>query len=349
MNILFLYPRLGVGGAQKVIIDLVNNLDDKEFKIVLGCNGGERISQLNKNIKIEKIDFLNKSPLGILKSIIELTKVVKKNNIQVIHSHHRYTTAISNILFKFNKNIKVIHTEHNVFPDKNFINLRGENIIAVSNVVRDNLIKNRVKEKNVKLIYNGIKVDESITLNDRNDDIIRIGVIARLNKQKGHMYLLMALKDIVKHMNNIKVSLIGDGEEKDRLLGFVENNELGEYIEFCGNVDDVPSIIQKFDFFILPSEYEGLPISILEVMSKMRILIATDVGGNCEIIEDGVNGFIVEPKNVKALENKLNYVIKNFNKLDIINKKAYETIKNNFSLENMVEYHKKYYYKIISK
>lgn len=348
MNILFLYPRLGVGGAQKVIIDLMNNLDRRDFKVVLGCDGGERISQLNKNIKIENIEFFNKSSIGILKSLITLSKVVKKNNIHIIHSHHRYTTALSNILFKFNKNIKVIHTEHNVFPDKNFINLRGKNIIAVSNVVRENLIKNRVKEDNIKLIYNGIKVDENFTNNKKNDNIIKIGVIARLSKQKGHIYLLRALKDIINYMDNIKVFMIGDGEEKDSLLKFVNDNKLSEYVEFCGNVDNVLSIIQDFTFFVLPSEYEGLPISILEIMSQKKFLIATDVGGNREIIKDGVNGFIIEPKNIEALENKLNYVIKNSNKLEEIKEKAYYTIKNNFSLENMVERHEEYYNKVIN-
>ena len=156
MNILFLYTQLGVGGAQKVIIDLVNNLDEKNFKITLACDGGSRLFKINNNIKVTNIKFLNKSPIGIINSIVRLYKIVKEENIDIIHSHHRYTTALANLIFIFNKNIKVIHTEHNVFPDKNFINLRGKNIIAVSNVVKDNLIKNRVKEKNIKLIYNAI-------------------------------------------------------------------------------------------------------------------------------------------------------------------------------------------------
>lgn len=343
MNILFLYPSLGVGGAQKVIIDLVNNLDTREFKVTLGCDGGERIFQLNKNINVENIEFFNKSLIGILKNFITLSKVVKKNNIQIIHSHHRYTTALSNLIFIFNKNIKVIHTEHNVFPDKNFINLRGKNIIAVSNVVKDNLIKNRVKEENIKLIYNGIKVENELNYTNNNDDIIKIGVIARLSKQKGHIYLLMALKNIIKYMSNIKIFMIGDGEEKENLLKFVNDNQLDKYVEFCGNVDDVLSIIPNFNFFVLPSEYEGLPISILEIMSQKQFLIATNVGGNSEIIKDGVNGFIIESKNIEAIENKLNYVIQNLNKLDVIKEKAYDTIKHKFSLESMIESHEEYY------
>lgn len=349
MNILFLYTQLGVGGAQKVIIDLMNNLDKKNFKIKLACDGGSRLSQLNNNIKVDNINFLNKSPIVIIKSIVKIYKIVKEDNIEIIHSHHRYTTALANFVFMFNKNIKVIHTEHNVFPDKNFINLRGQNIIAVSNVVRENLIENRVKEKNIKLIHNGIKVDDDFDCNKNDDDkLIKIGVIARLSKQKGHIYLLKALKNIVKYIDDIKIFMIGDGEEKDRLLKFVSDNKLSEHVEFCGNVDNVLNIIPNFNFFVLPSEYEGLPISILEIMSKKKFLIATDVGGNKEIIKDGVNGFIIEPKNIEALENKLNYVIKNLSKLDEIKEKSYDTIKNDFSLENMIEKHVEYYNKIIN-
>lgn len=345
MNILFLYPRLGVGGAQKVVIDLVNNLDEDKFKVVVGCNGGERLSKLNKNISIEDIDFLDKSPTGIINTITKLNKIVKKYNIDIIHSHHRYTTALSNILFKFNKNIKVIHTEHNVFPDKNFINLRGKNIIAVSNVVRDNLVKNRVKEENIRLIYNGIKVNENLTLDNRNGDIIRMGVIARLSKQKGHIYLLEALKDLVKYVDNIKLSIIGDGEEKDKLLKFVEDNKLSKYVEFCGNVDNVLDIIQNFDFFVLPSEYEGLPISILEIMSKKNIVIATDVGGNREIIDDNINGFIIKPFSSKELEDKIFEVSKRED-LDYLKQNAYNTILDKFSLEKMVKLYSDYYHEV---
>lgn len=346
MRILFLYTQLGVGGAQKVIIDLINNLDKDKFKITLACDGGSKLSKLNNNIKIRNIKFLNKSPIGIINSMVNLYKIVKEDNIEVIHSHHRYTTALANLLFIFNKNIKVIHTEHNVFPDKNFINLRGENIIAVSNVVRESLIKNKVKEENIKLIYNGIKLEETFITSNRKDNIIRIGVIARLSKQKGHMYLLMAIKDIINYRENIKIFIIGDGEEKDRLLNFVNDNGLSKYVEFCGNIDNVLSIIPNYDFFVLPSEYEGLPISILEIMSQKKFLIATDVGGNREIIKDRVNGFIIAPKNIKALENKLNYVIKNLSKLEEIKEQAYDTIKNKFSLENMIESYEEYYNKV---
>lgn len=345
MNILFLYTQLGVGGAQKVIIDLVNNLDEKNFKITLACDGGSRLFKINNNIKVTNIKFLNKSPIGIINSIVRLYKIVKEENIDIIHSHHRYTTALANLIFIFNKNIKVIHTEHNVFPDKNFINLRGKNIIAVSNVVKDNLIKNRVKEKNIKLIYNGIKVENNLNYTNNSDNIIKIGVIARLSKQKGHIYLLMALKNIINYMSNIKIFMIGDGEEKDNLLKFVNDNQLDKYVEFCGNVDDVLSIIPNFKFFVLPSEYEGLPISILEIMSKKNIVIATDVGGNREIIEDDVNGFIIKPFSSKALEDKI-LDISRRNDLDSLKENAYNTILEKFSLENMIKLYSQYYYEI---
>lgn len=345
MKILFLYTQLGVGGAQKVIIDLINNLEKEKFKITLACDGGSRLSNLNSNINIEHINFLDKSPKGIINSISKLYKIVKEDKIEIIHSHHRYTTALANLVFMFDKNIKVIHTEHNVFPDKNFINLRGKNIIAVSNVVRENLIKNRVKEKNIKLIHNGIKVKKESTYKKNNDNIIRIGVIARLSKQKGHIYLLKALKNIINYVDNIKIFMIGDGEEKDTLLKFVTDNKLCEYVEFCGNIDNVLDIIPDFKFFVLPSEYEGLPISILEIMSKKNIVIATDVGGNREIIEDGINGFIIKPFSSNELEKKILEVCRK-KELDSLKENAYSTILDKFSLDKMVKSYTEYYQEV---
>ena len=345
MNILFLYTKLGVGGAQKVIIDLMNNLDQEKYKITLACDSGSRISQVNNNINIENIKFLDKSPRGIINSIVNLRNVVKKNDIDIIHSHHRYTTALANLVFVFDKNVKVIHTEHNVFPDKNFINLRGKNIIAVSQVVKDNLIKNGIEEENIKLIYNGIKVEKNMIESNIQNDVIKIGVIARLSKQKGHIYLLEALNEIIKYINNIKICIIGDGEEKVNLLKFVNDNELNNYVEFYGSVDNVLQIIPDFNFFVLPSEYEGLPISILEIMSQKNVVIATDVGGNREIIEDGENGFLVNPFSSKELQNKIIEVCK-YEDLNIFKAHAYKTIQDKFSLEKMVELYDEYYYEI---
>lgn len=337
MNILFLYPNMNMGGAQKVILDLVNNLSkDNNYNIYLGTTSGKFIKRVNKNVNIINIPLNNKKM--ILKSIIILRNILHEKSIDVIHSHHRYTTALVYFMNLIkSKKVKLLHTEHSVYSNKNLFNFRGNNIVAVSQMVKSNLIKNNVESSKIEIIYNGVdNGSRSIRRLIDSNSHINIGVIARLSREKGHIYLFDAISKIIKLGYDVSLSLIGDGVLKDELKAYCLEKKISARVNFLGDKSDIYDEIQKYDFFILPSIQEGLPVSILEIMANGKIVICTDVGGNKEIITNQVNGFIVKSKSSLELMNAMINIIDNFNDFEFIENNAKNTIEEHFNIKSMV-------------
>ncbi|MDZ7543468.1 glycosyltransferase, partial [Clostridium perfringens] len=145
--------------------------------------------------------------------------------------------------------------------------LRGKNIISVSQSVKDNLIKHGVKEKNITVIYNGI--DEKKYINAKKIDLKKelniegftFGFIGRLSEQKGIRYMLEAFKSIVNEKYDCNLVLIGDGELRTEIKNFIEVNKLEKNIFMTGFRNDIINIISSLDMYILPSIFEGFPMT----------------------------------------------------------------------------------------
>lgn len=349
-NILFLYKEMLGGGAEKVIFDIAKEFNKNDsYKIILASHNLYDLNLYKEcNLKLYDIEFNKLNILSIIKNIKEVVRICKDNNISIIHSHHRLTTVYALIVSKF-IDVELVHTEHNVFPNKNWVNLRGKNIIAVSENVRDSLIKNKINKKHIKVIYNGIDLNNNKLYKDLKNEYgiekekFCFGTIARLTEQKGIFYLLKAFKEIVKKNENTFLFLIGDGELREDIEHYIIENNLRHNIIMVGKRADIMDIISSLDCYILPSIYEGFPITNLEVMSSERIVIATNVGGNKEIIVDGVNGYLVDPKNIEQLKSKLEYVLNNRENLMEMNKNARHTIEKMFNLDNIYKEYLDYY------
>lgn len=348
-KIAYLYTGMNRGGAQKVLIDLADRIREEGFESIVISDSGELSNEINKrNIKHFIAPLKNKEIKFFLKSLYIIRNTVKCENVSIIHSHHRYTTALAIMATIFTKT-KIVHTEHNVFPNKNTFNFRGKNIICVSDKVKKSLIDNGVNKKYISLIYNGIDTRKKGIVHDLRSelkiekDCILIGVLARLVEEKGHKILLEALSMVKSKSDKFKVVFIGDGPEKKNLLELIHKLKLRDNVILLGNRVDVEEIIECFSFFILPSYFEGLPMSILECMSKSKIVVATNVGGNNEIIRDGKNGFLIECGEKVQLANKIEYCIDNLNIVRELGINASKTIGERFSINTFIDEHKKYY------
>ena len=132
--------------------------------------------------------------------------------------------------------------------------------------------------------------------------------------------------------DNFKVIFIGDGPERDNLIELIREFKLEDKVILLGNRIDVEEIIECFSFFILPSYFEGLPMSILECMSKSKVVVATNVGGNNEVIKNGENGFLIECGEKVQLARAIEYCIGNLKIVNELGVNASKTIEEKFSI-----------------
>jgi glycosyltransferase involved in cell wall biosynthesis len=230
--------------------------------------------------------------------------------------------------------------------------------IVNSNDIAKKLIAYRnFPQEKIITIYSGIEIpDSTYKINSINNDQLKIskisneiwiGTIAALTPLKGHKYLLDSIAKILNDKilpDDIKIRLIivGDGVEYNNLISLAKSLKIDESVIFTGFYhNDIAEILRFVDIFIFPSLQEGLPYSISEAMAYQLPIIASNVGGIYEQIEDGINGFLVNPADSADLTKKIVLLIKSQDRWISIGETNRKKAINCFSIVNMCENLKK--------
>jgi len=178
--------------------------------------------------------------------------------------------------------------------------------IAVSRGVKENLCKDLgTPDSKVRVVHNGIRLTAferaaNAGLRDKlteGRDLPVVFTPARLHAQKGHTYLLQAAAQVPDAI----FVLAGDGPERSALEELCLRLGLEDRVRFLGRREDIPELLATCDLFVLPSLYEGLPLSVLEAMASGKPVVATGVGGTDEVVVHGSTGKLVPPMDVTAL------------------------------------------------
>lgn len=318
-KILHLSRSMGQGGAEKVVLQLSQ---DKKYKYYVASKGGIFEKSLKqqgiKHILIPDMD--KKNPFEMLKTLVILANVIKKEHIDIIHTHHRMAAFYARILkFRF-KNLKHIYTAHNVFYNKKRMlkfALKNAFVVACGQTVKENLTNYfRIPNKQIKIIYNSIEKPEifennKYLENKTNEGSYLIGCIGRLAKQKGIDIFIQAIAIVIKQNPNVIGIIVGDGPDREKLENEVSNLGIKNNIVFLGFQKDVFSIMKQLKFVVLPSRWEGFPLTPIETFSVGKTIIVSDIPNNLEIVQDGINGLKFEVNNSDDLANKIQQLILN--------------------------------------
>ena len=303
-NILHISRTMDIGGAERIVYQLSSDLKDEFDSVHVASTGGLWESELAaKGIQHHKIlDIDSKNPLTVLKLLTSIRQIIKKNDISIVHTHHRMAAFYIRLLQIHNPELIHVYTAHNVFKDKlplyKFA-LGKAHVIAVGEAVNENL-KQDVGIKDTTVIYNGVLMKESqdIVAEISKTPGVKIGCIARLSEQKGLPYLVEAMKLVTNP--NVSLFIVGDGELKNDLINQTNKLALEKRIHFLGYRSDVVECINSFDFLVSSSLYEGLALSIIETFLNGKTIVATDIPGVNEIVNE-TNGLLVPVKNPNAM------------------------------------------------
>ena len=348
-NILHISRTMDIGGAERIVYQLSSDLKDEFDSVHVASTGGLWESELAaKGIQHHKIlDIDSKNPLTVLKLLTSIRQIIKKNDISIVHTHHRMAAFYIRLLQLRHPKLIHVYTAHNVFKDKlplyKFA-LGKAHAIAVGEAVSENL-KIDVGIKDTTVIYNGVLMEES---QDTVSEIaripgVKIGCIARLSEQKGLPYLIESMK-LVKNPN-VSLFIIGDGELKNDLMYQTKELGLEEKIHFLGYRSDVVECINSFDFLVSSSLYEGLALNVIETFMNGKTIVATDIPGINEIV-NGTNGLLIPVKNPTAMAQAIDKLAGEVKFREKLAKKARLDYESKYSYSSFINNYKQFYTKL---
>ena len=307
MKILFITLRADHSGGPKHVDLLINNLSS-DIEIFLACPKDKPYYDLwSESKKIKDIFALPHRKFSV-KKLLGLNKFIKDNDIKIIHSHGKGAGIYSRILKILYPGLKIVHTLHGVhigeygFLKKSayiflerFLTLFADKFINVSNSENNVCLElGLFKKSKSEVVYNGIKAllkDDNAKIKFDLSAKKVVTTISRFDYAK-NMSLAYEIAKNFKDNSSIVFLWLGDGDDRIKFESMAQKD--GANIIFTGFADEVPAYLSATDIYLSTSRWEGLPYALIEAQSLGIPIVATNVVGNNEVVENGKNGFLFE-------------------------------------------------------
>lgn len=362
-TILQVVPALISGGVERGTLEIAKNIARVGHNSIVISAGGPMVESLeDSGSEHITLNVASKNPVTIWKNARKLANIIRSRNIDIVHARSR-APAWSCYMAAKATNVKLITTFHGIYNFKNFLKkfynsvmTEGRNVIAVSNFVKKHIVDNyKVDPNKITVIHRGVNHNEfskkklsEDKLNQYREkyrvpaDTPVLLLPSRMTRWKGHMVLIDALEKI-KHLNFYCI-MAGDLAKHptyvSRIKEKIHQYKLQSHIQLFGNEPDIISLYGISDIVLSTSiEPEAFGRTIIEAQAMEKIVIATNIGGACETIQDGLNGFHVEPNDSIALAQKIEHCLSLIGSEQEKNMtmNARKTASENFSLEKMLK------------
>lgn len=363
IRILIVISNMEFGGAQRQIVELVNNIDTTNFEVHV-CSLSNYVplaEQFNNGTQLHIIHKKSKFDFSV---VFKLIKLIKRYHFNVIHSYLFDAEIASRLAGKLsNTGIKVIGSERNanykLKPIQKKAYLLTKNlvskIIANSQSGADyNATQTLQPKGKYEVVYNGVDTTRFIM---RDKSIIRkalgieskvklIGMFASFKQQKNHPFLITALEALKIKGDEFKLLLVGDtlhgglhGSDTytDEIKRQITNSNFSKDVIFLGNKENIEEIYPACDFTVLPSLFEGTPNVVLESMACGVPCIATNVSDNNKIIDHNKSGYIVELEDIESLSTYMHNLLNNPEQLQQFSQNARKVMVEKFSSIKLAE------------
>lgn len=354
---------LDTGGLENGLINLINHLPQEQYKHTIIAL--TTATSFQKRIQSKNVDVLcvDKHPGPLYRYYPRLFSMLKSIRPDIVHTRNLATIEcqlLASVLMIPHR----IHGEHG----RDMSDLDGTNkkniwirkacrpfihrYIALSNDIEHYLVnKINIDESKIAQIYNGVDVHRFTPLQKSNDKLEFISV-GRLQKVKDYPCLIEAIRIffVQNPEANAQFTIVGDGPERETCEQLVTRYELQNVVRFLGNQHDVANKLKQADVFVLSSLVEGISNTILEAMSTGLAVIATNVGGNAELITNQKTGLLTAPGDPQQLAAAFETVYHNTALRNHLQKNARNAVENCFSLEKMVlQYHQLYQQQVLDR
>jgi glycosyltransferase involved in cell wall biosynthesis len=355
VKILHVIKSLGRGGAEILLVEslMMHNLKQFEFHYIyflpwknqieeqISCNGG----------KVTCLDAKNN--LNILLKVSDLIKYIRENNIDLVHCHMPVTGLVGRYIHQKIK-IPVIYTEHNL-QDRYHVITRTLNklsfnyqteAVAVSEDVYASIVKHIHPKIKVSVVENGINTTSFIRNHKEGlrirkaynipENAIVVGNVAVFRSQKRLKEWVLVFAEAANLNTNVYGMLVGQGPFMEEVTALILSLRLQDKIILTGLQSDIKPFYSAFDIFMMTSEFEGLPIALLEAMSMECAVICTNAGGIKSLVRDGIDGCLVKVKEWTKLSSILIEFLLNPNSITQFGTNARMRVVDAYDIRKMV-------------
>ena len=375
ISIMFYSESFIFGGAEKYLNTLIKNLDFKKYSIKYASPEGNSLRTYKGGLKKFGVEMLTIEPVKNKFDLINFFsqyRLFKEHAVDILHVNlpNPYHSQFTIIAGRMSRTPNIVVTHH--LPDRIVkVTWRGrileslltrciDKVITVSEFGKK-IIMERLSfpEEKVTTILNGI--DQEDIKHPGRDNLVRerlgikslekvVGIVGRFTEQKGYRYFAEAASIVKKEIKNIKFLLVGDGPLRKEIERLINLLNLVDNIIFTGYREDVYPLLEIVDIFVMPSIYEGgLPLAIQEAMLMKKPVIATNIGGNNEIVLDGETGILVPSSDSVSLAKAIILLLKDKKRAEKLGEKGARRIKEYFSSALMVKKTEKLYEDLLVK
>jgi glycosyltransferase involved in cell wall biosynthesis len=339
----------------QVIAHLLREMPSCKFESELWCL--EEADELGRQLKSEGIKVIefSRQRRRDFKLILKIARQLKANNINILHCHDELSWFYGTLASFLSPGTAVVVTMHGRRPDissrhlfeQKFLSRITSRIISVSEFLRRQLLEElKLDSKKVTTILNGIPVPPmdageskriwakkklNLPLNG-----LSVGSVGRLAKVKNYPLLIEASAELSLTIPGLKVVLIGEGPSRDELSRLVTSRKMESSVLFTGSINNVSDFLPALDIYVCTSDYEGISLSILEAMAAGRPVVATDVGGNPEIIHHNKTGLLFPKGEPEALRVAINELYQDRERRHYMGNNARAEIENSFNVSRMI-------------
>ncbi len=364
---------LNLGGLERLVVDLCLHMNRNQFAPSIACLAREGTLATEARAAGVPVHLLATGKQGVAKytSFRRLQFLIREEQIDVLHTHNSgpFLDAFLAQSTQFAR-LPVVHTDHNrvKWPDRadrmlleRLAAKRFGGVVAVSEDARSNLHRyEKIPLHDIQVIDNGIDIDrfakpskptaEWLAEADAAHFAQRFGVVAMHRNRKGLDHLLNAVPLILLEHPQAALIIAGGGPLEQQLKEQTAALGIADSVRFIGRRTDVVDVLWALDIFVMPSEAEGLPISILEAMAASKCIVSTAVGAIPHVLEHGNCGVLIEPQSPQAIAQAVNGLLNDQAARTRLGAAALQRVSREYSIKTTVaKYEALYRSKLASK
>jgi L-malate glycosyltransferase len=372
LKVMQLVLSLVIGGTEKLVYDLVCNVDRQHVRPVICCL--DEFGELGEDLQRKgyPVYALKRQPGIDWRLIPRLHAILRNEQIEIIHAQ-QYTPYFYALMAAIYGNLrggtprpKIVFTEHGIpYPyrkkAKRFILnplllLFADDIITIAEYTKSVLVEfENYPAQRTRVLYNGINLAQFSQNFDPAPlkhslgiplDAKVIGIVARLDPVKNHALLLRAFHRVLRHCPDTYLVIVGHGTEESGLIALSQSLGIHEHTLFLGARRDVADLLHVLDIFALSSLSEGMSVTLLEAMGAGLPIVATRVGGNPEVVKDQETGYLVQKNNDQEMADKLIKLLQDNEtrqRMGLAGRQRADTM---FSLDKMVNAYTDLYFEV---